>query len=380
MSLKNDVFVKISNTIINPYIKDSNKRIIGYYCTYIPEELLHAADLIPFRIRATGNEDTDLGDVYMVRFTCSFVRMTLDLALKGGYDFLNGLILVNCCDHARRMYEVFDLKVFSRKQFKKKPPRFYTPLPHIITKEGFEYYKNEIIKLKKEIEEKYQLEEISDETLTKSIEIYNKNRNLLKEIYDLRILDAPKLTGSDAIQLSMANTSVPKEIANQELERILNSLKEIEGIKTESKRIMLIGSVIDNTGFVDVIENSGALVVADFLCFGTRNFLDNVEIKSNGNPLEEIVKRVYYRMSCPRMMDDHIRRLEYVKKEIKRAKIDGVILQRINNCDLHGCENMMLEHELRDLEIPVFNMDRESFQKDYTRIQTRIEAFLEMIK
>jgi len=382
MSLKNDKYLNISNSIMNPYIeewKKNNKKIIGYYCTYFPEELLHAAGLLPFRIRATGNEDTDLGDIYMVRFTCSFVRMTLDLALKGGYDFLDGLFITNCCDHARRMYELFDLKVFNRKEFKEKPPRFYIPIPHVITKEGFDYYKQEIIKVKKEIEEKYKIATISDDDLRASISVYNKNRELLREIHKLRILDAPKLSGSEALQLSMANASVPKEIANQELDRILNILKEREGIKTNKKRIMLIGSVVDNTGFLDVIENSGGLVVNDFLCFGTRNFLDDVEVKSGVNPLEEITRRVYYRMSCPRMMDDHVRRLDFIKDQVKKAKVDGVIAQRINNCDLHGCDNMMFEHELRDVNIPVFNIDRENFQKDYSRLQTRIEAFFEML-
>ena len=85
-------------------------------------------------------------------------------------------------------------------------------------------------------------------------------------------------------------------------------------------------------------------------------------------------------MSCPRMMDDHIRRLDFLKSEIKKAKIDGVLLQRINNCDLHGCDNMLFEHELKEqLGIPIFNIDRENYQADTTRLQTRIEAFLEMI-
>ena len=84
-------------------------------------------------------------------------------------------------------------------------------------------------------------------------------------------------------------------------------------------------------------------------------------------------------MSCPRMMDDHIRRLNFIKDQVKKAKIDGVIAQRINNCDLHGCDNMMFEHELKEADIPIFTLDRESFQSDYNRIQTRIEAFLEML-
>jgi len=383
MNLENDKFLQISRSIINPYIeewKKNNKKVIGYYCTYIPEELLDAAGLLPYRIRATGCKDTDLGDVYMVRFTCSFVRMTLNLALNGEFDFLDGLYMSNCCDHARRMYEVFDIKIFNRKEFEQKPPRFYTPIPHVITEEGFEFYHNRIKTLKVELEDKFNLESISDDKLKTSIEIYNKNRKLLREIYQLRILDSPKLTGSEALQIGIANTSVPKSIANQELERILSLLKQREGLKSEKRRIMLIGSVVDSTNFTEIIENAGGEIISDFICFGTRYFFDDTEVTPNTNPLEEIAKRVYHRISCPRMMDDHLRRLDFIKERIKEANIDGVLLQRINNCDLHGCENMLLEHDLKDLGIPVFSIDRENFQKDANRMQNRIEAFIEMIK
>jgi len=122
MNLGNDPFLKLSNTIINPYItkwQAEGNKVLGHYCTYIPEELLFAAKLLPYRIRSTGHEDTDLGDTYMVRFTCSFVRATLDMALRGMYDFLDGLVICNSCDHSRRMFELFDMKVFNREDFKK---------------------------------------------------------------------------------------------------------------------------------------------------------------------------------------------------------------------------------------------------------------------
>ena len=121
ISLNSDPFLSISNSIKNSYIDEWQKegrKVVGYYCTYIPEELLYAADLLPFRIRATGNKVTNLGDIYMVRFTCSFVRATLDMALRGIYDFLDGFLICNSCDHSRRMFELFDLKVFNRENFK----------------------------------------------------------------------------------------------------------------------------------------------------------------------------------------------------------------------------------------------------------------------
>jgi len=382
VNLKNDQFLHISDSIVNSYITEwqaDGKKVLGHYCTYIPDELLHAANLLPFRIRATGNTSTNLADVYMVRFTCSFVRATFDMALRGIYDFLDGLLICNSCDHSRRMFELFDLKVFGRENYPKPTSRFYYSIPHIITNEGFEWYYNEIKELKAKLEEKYVRDTITNHDLLDSINIYNTNRELLRKIHELRILDTPKITGSEALQVSMSNNSVPKEVANQELERILISLKDSEGIKSNAKRIMLVGSEVDSTDFTGLIEDSGALIVTDFLCFGTRTFLDDVHLGFEQDPLKRIVERVYYRISCPRMMDDHERRLDFMKSEIKKANVDGVILQRINNCDLHGCDNMLYVHELKDLEIPVLNLDREFYQADTTRLQTRIEAFLEMI-
>ena len=384
MSLHDDPFLSVSKSIMNSYIENWQKmdnKVVGYYCTYIPEELLYAADLLPFRIRATGNKDTDLGDIYMVRFTCSFVRATLDMALKGIYDFLDGFVVCNSCDHSRRMFELFDLKVFNRENFKKKVERFYLALPHIITNEGFEWYKKEIEEFKAELEQKFTKQEISTVKLKNSIEIYNENRSLLREIHKLRIQNNPKLTGTEALQINMANSSIPKDIANDNLRRLIKILKDRENIDTSNKkRIIIVGSVVDNIEFTELIENSGAFIASDILCFGTRNFVDDVDLGKNEDLLDSITKRLYYRLSCPRMMDDHERRLDFLKEEIKKANIEGVILQRINNCDLHGCDNMLFTHELKELGIPILNIDREFYQSDTTRLQTRIEAFLEMIK
>ncbi|MBD3195118.1 MAG: hypothetical protein GF317_08695 [Candidatus Lokiarchaeota archaeon] len=381
MQLRDDPFLSIANKIPNKYIENNKRNIVGYYCTYIPEELLEAADLIPFRIRATGNEDTNKADTYMVRFTCSFVRSTLNLALDGVYDFLDGLFVCNSCDHSRRMFEIFDMVVFKREGFNKNVPRFYIAIPHILTEEGYQWFYGEISELKNNLEKVYNVK-ISDDKLNDTIKLYNRNRKLMREIYELRNLNHPKLTGTEALQLAIANSSVPKEIANRELERLLGIFREREGLNIDDKkRILLIGSVVDNAKFTELVESSGAIIVSDNLCFGKKTIMEDIDSNSSKSPLERIAKRLYYRNpSCPRSMDDHKRRLEFVKNQIKIANVDGVLLQRITNCDLHGCDNMLFEHELKELDVPVFNIDRENFQSDYTRFQTRIEAFLEMIR
>ncbi len=370
----------IAKDITNHHIHDwvsAGKKILGYYCTYIPEELLHAGSILPIRIRVTGSEESDLANLYMVRFTCSFVRATLSLALKGAYNYLNCIVLCNSCDHSRRMLELFTEKIFSKENSSSKQAFYYT-IPHISSQEGFEWFNNQIQLFKMEIEKRLIHKSIEDDQLIYSIEVFNENRRLFRDLYNLRTLELPKVTGSEFIQLALANTSVPKEYANIELNKILNSIKAKEGLKSDFKRIMIVGSEIDDTILFELIENSGAIVVSDLLCFGIRNSLEDVILK-NGNPLENIARRIYFKLSCPRMMDDHHTRLSHLKSEIKSAKIDGVILQHLTNCDLHGCDNMLFSHELKEIGVPILKLEREHYQKDLNRLKTRIEAFIEML-
>ena len=113
------------------------------------------------------------------------------MALKGVYDFLDGFLVCNSCDHSRRMFELFSLKVFNQERIPKKVPQFYLALPHTITKEGFEWYKQEIQELKAELEKEFSLKEISPEKLEDAIEVYNKNKDKFYEYITAQSLDNP---------------------------------------------------------------------------------------------------------------------------------------------------------------------------------------------
>ena len=196
----------------------------------------------------------------------------------------------------------------------------------------------------------------------------------------MRVLDKPKLKGSEFLKLVVANSAVPKSIANKELGGYVEILKGRDGISNHRARLLITGSVIDNPNFIEMIESEevGGQVVSDMLCFGTRNFWDLTE--EQGDPLTSITKRYNNKISCPRMMNDHKRRLEFLKERVKEDKIDGIIANTIEFCDLNGCENMIFEHEFKDMDIPIFLIDRDYFLGDIQRYKTRIEAFIEQIK
>lgn len=374
-------FIKSSETLFNPFIEDwknSNKQVMGYYCTYIPEEILHAGNIMGFRMRGTEAEDTSKADSIFTQFNCSYVKATLDLTMNQKYKFLDALTIMNSCDHVRRIYDIWKYKILGKiNGIDDNFPLFFLSIPHIITDHGVEWLKEEFKIFMTNLKKKFKVN-ITDEELKDSIKVLNQNRRLLKELHKLRVINNPKINGSEAHKINIANNSVPKEIANYEISSRLEFLKERDGISDYQVRILIAGSLIDDTKPIEIIEDVGGLVVSDLLCFGFRNFRDLTDEK--GDPMDAIVSRYYHKISCPRMMDDHEKRFEVLKDQIKSARVDGIIGMHIEFCDLHGCENMLYEHELKDLDIPMLNIDRDYFLRDPIRFRTRCEAFIEQIR
>jgi benzoyl-CoA reductase/2-hydroxyglutaryl-CoA dehydratase subunit BcrC/BadD/HgdB len=376
-------FLKISDTINNPYIekiKSENKNVLGYYCTYVPEEIIEAGNILGVRMRGIEAKSSAKADVIFSSFNCSFIKANLELVLDGKYNFLDGLVCLNSCDHARRMYDIFKRAVIGKIDgFNQDFPLFFLSVPHLITDRGFNWLKDEYSKFKSDLESTYHIA-ITDEKLRESIVVYNENRSLLKELHKMRASDKPKLRGSDFIRVINANYSVPKMTANKELKSLIGNLKDKDGISNHRARLLITGSVVEKPDLLEIIESEdvGGQVVSDLMCFGTRNFWDLTE--ENGDPMTAITKRYYNKISCPRMMNDHDRRLKFLKERIKEDKIDGIIANTIEFCDLSGCENMLYEHEFKELDIPILTIDIDYFMGDIQRYKTRIEAFLEQIE
>ena len=252
----------------------------------------------------------------------------------------------------------------------------YFGMGHVITEQGLELFKEETIKFIRHLEEHFGVK-ITDEGLRNAIKIYNETRNLLKKLYELRKKDEPPITGAETLAVVVAGTAMPKDEYNRLLKELLN---EIGGSGISSKpRLMIAGSVNDDPGLIKLIEDLGAVVVADSLCFGARYFWDLVP--EDGDPLHSIITRYFYHVPCPRMFGEYPKRLKFIKDIARGAKINGVILQNIRFCDMHGADNTLLQRDLEKEGIPVLRLERQYGPlADVGRIKTRVQAFLERIR
>lgn len=370
-----EVAKMLSNRFIQQW-KDDGKQVVGFMCSYVPEEIICAAGLLPFRMRGIGASSTSIADTYFGPVICSFPKCILQLAGEGKYDFLDGIILIPGCDSIRRIDECWR-KAAEESHGKFPPFHLYYGVPHKLTDYSLEWFVAETRKLVESLERHFG-RKITPEDLTHAIKIYNQGRILLTRLDELRAGENVPISGADATAVIISAGVMPRDAYNQLLEELLQKLSRSTNGMTGKKRLLLAGSIIDDIDLIRLIEASGGIVVADTLCFGSRSYVDLVE--EDGDPLVAIARRYLSHKLCPRMFGSYKERLEFMKQRVRQARVDAVILQNIRFCDMHGSENSLYERDLEAMGIPCLKIEREYGPLvEEGRIKMRVDAFMESL-
>lgn len=371
------VATTLDNEFVEKWKKDHGK-VVGYSCTFIPEEILHAAGLLPFRLRGVGTTSVSIGDSYFGPVNCSLPKCMLQLAGQGSYRFLDGAIISNGCDSMRRLEECW------RKASEDYPgtlPGYYEffSVPHKSVDYSIEFYAQELKGMIATLERHFKVD-ITDKALKKSIKVYNQGRVLLKKLDELRYRSDVPITGSDAMAILIAGHAIPREEWGTMLTDIIAGLERSPSVSDHKKRLMLIGSANDDVDFIRLIEDGGAIVVADTVCFGSRTYANLVDEEEKADPVHTLASHYLSNSICPRMIGYYKDRRSYIMDLVKKASVDGVILQNVRFCDLHGSENGVLERDLEAAGIPCMRLEREYGPLVETgRVRMRLDAFMERI-
>ncbi len=351
--------------------RTAGKKTLGYFCSYIPDEIIYAADILPIRIRAQGCTDTPMGDAYMAGTACSFTRCCLEAANRKEYSYLDGIVSYNSCDQIRRLYDNIKFKAPFDYQY-------FLSIPTVSNEVTIEWLAHELAKFKTNLEQNFKVE-ITEDQLRQAITVYNRSRNLLKDLYDLRKRDDPPISGAETMQVFSAGVTIPRDQYNEMLSQTIQEAKATEGNSDYRGRVMLVGSFLDDPEYVKIIEDLGGLVVTDSLCYGSRFFWDLVD-EAASNPLDALAERYLSKASCPRMSDGHTERIDFIKNMIKDFYVDGVIFERMKFCPYWWGEIFLLRDELKELGVPCLDLEREYTLGGVGQMKTRIQAFLEVLE
>ncbi|UCE39614.1 MAG: benzoyl-CoA reductase, bzd-type, subunit N [Thermoplasmata archaeon] len=348
--------------------KKTNGKVMGYFCTYVPEEILYAAGILPVRILGS-HEPQDVTEPHIFAMFCPFCRDCLAQGLKNRYKYLDGLMIAQSCLHIRQAYTSWiKHRPVDFEKFLCMPNKVQSPHAHEFLTEEYRIFKKEV--------EDWTGKKITDKDLDNAIKVYNENRRLMRKLYDLRKRDNPPITGEEVMEIVMAMQMTDKAEHNKMLKDLLKKLDNYTPDREAGSRLMILGSEDDDTVFMNMVENLGATFVTDDHCTGSRYFWN--EVMPGEDRLASIAARYIDRVPCPSKDWEERKRIPHILNLCKEWNVDGVIIMQQKFCDPHELDFVAIKKALGDAGIPTLFLEFD-VTVPVGQFKIRVEAFLEMI-
>lgn len=357
----------------------AGRRVFGYTCCYAPLELMTALEITPLRILGDMDEPITLGDAHLPSVMCIFYRSCLDLALKGRYDFLDGFVGTHACDCAQRVGQMWrDLN----------PSRydFFLDIPHTLRGTAVAFFKRQMEYFKQSLEA-YTGQALDDERLRQAIALHNRQRALVRRLYDLRKPDPPLITGTETLQVIGALMALP---VSEGIDLLRDVIAEIQQRPDKPPRkvgrLMVWGSLIDHTSLTRLAEAAGLHIVIDDTALGTRSFF--IDVPEDDEPLNALARHYLESIYCPRTYKPSEgdypaglhQRFGYLRDLIEAWRVNGVYLNLIRNCDCHGYEIPAVTDYLKSIGLPVLPIEHSYSTAALEPLRTRFQAFAEILE
>lgn len=369
----------------NPLIEQARaegKLAVGYTCFHMPEVLLNLDNCFSVRLRAPNTGSMDIATYYMSNYTCEFCRALLERSFEGGFNFLDALAGVDACAEMNRCMENIELQnLIPNEKF------FVThaDIPYKVEDFTIAHYVRQIKnRVLSRLNEVYGVD-ISDESIRKAVNEHNEVCRIITEIGNLRKQPNPPITGYEFHVLNMVTYCCPKYLI---LDKLKETLTEIKKRKPDAKpwyraRVALVGSEVDDLGFTKLIEDSGALIVADRFCFGSTPGREEIILNDDEDALTQVCRHYLEVSECPRFMSNEkiSQRRETADRLAREYGAEGIIFEQIKFCDFWAFERALASH-VQETEYghPVLSIDRPYNARSSGQLRTRMQAFVESLE
>jgi benzoyl-CoA reductase subunit C len=346
----------------------TGRRMIGYFHPVVPEELIYAAGFQPVQLFPNFEDSITVGNSYLQTYICSYLRADLDQALKGKHAHLDGVIIPRSCEAVTFSYQTWK---------RHNPYAFidYLNVPWKKSDNTVAFFTKELGRVRQNLRA-FADQEFSDDALRNAIQLYNRNRELLREVYGLRKAKAPPISGFEAIHAVMSGFLFDKVEHNRLLTQLLSELSPTRAQSSAGARLLISGGRVIDRRIWDVIESAGARVVADDVNNGSRSFWHSVSEKTE-DPLEALAT-AYANVPCA--FNTSIQdRFNFISDMITSYKVNGVVFAINRNCETEAFAYPELEKRIKErFGIPTINIETD-YLMSLEPFRDRVEAFLQIL-
>jgi len=342
-------------------------QVVGHFQVYFPEEIAHAAGMLPVKVRGAPLDAT-LADSHFGSYLCSILKTSLEISLNG--DLSMDLFVTHpICDSARNLSAIWG------RNFDYPCQILYLP-QNANSSASVSYLRDEYGRMQRVIE-KVAGRTISDDDLRNSIAVFNENRRLLHELYDIKRETPWLVDAEDAYCLLSVGGLIPREEHNELLQAVLPMLRERDEKQQDRVRVVFEGGFCEQPP-LDLVRMLGrtCYLVDDDLMIGLRWLL--ADVPTEGNPLHNLA-RAYIENSSYSPVQHDLRKPkeEMLLKRLDAARADAVIVAAAKMCEPGLEEQVAYTHALDDKGIPYFVSEFEENMTSFDQLEMQVETFLE---
>ena len=353
---------------------ENNKKVIGVGPMHFPEELVHASGALPFVLQE-GSEAVVDGYAYIYPAYCGLTRNIVDMAARGHLDFLDGILLTDICIQMAETYSIL------WRNFRRGYMALNQPTVDLRAQRALKDITEEFEKIRTGLSNEIAGFPIEDKTIVNSIEVYNRNRSLLRAIYEMRQKQPGLLKARDIQAIVMSAMVMPKEESNIALAKLLKELEMMPSVRIDSTPLFLSGHFCQapKLELLDIIESLGGVVIDDDLFTGYRYFAKDAAM--DNEPIRSLVRRyLEIEPPCPTRFHPNNMWDRYILDRASAAGAKGIIILQPKFCEPQMFGYVHQKKTLTEAGMPHILIETEHEMLSFEGIRTRIQAFLEMIE
>ncbi|NIM52463.1 MAG: hypothetical protein GTO22_24995 [Gemmatimonadales bacterium] len=347
--------------------REAGGKVVGHFQVYFPEEIAHAAGLLPFKVRGAPVEPTQ-ADSRFGSYLCSILKTSLELALSGRIE-LDMFVTHPICDAARNLAAVWG------RNFSYPCQILYLP-QNANSQHAAEYLRGEYERVKRTIED-IAGRAVTDDHLRQSLAVFNENRGLLRQLYAIK-RDTPWLVSAeDAYVLVAIGGLIPREEHNALLRTVLPLLRQREVKQQDRIRVVFEGGFCEQPP-LDLIRAIGrsCYVVDDDLLIGLRWILEDVPVE--GDPLRNLAEAYLERSSYSPVQHDLRKPKEaMLLKRIADSGAQAAIVTAAKMCEPGLEEQVSYTRGLDEANVPYFVSEFEENMTSFDHLEIQLETFVE---
>lgn len=346
------------------------KKVVGCFSVYTPEELVHAAGMIPLGIWG-GQTELKLAKSYLPAFACPIMQSALELGLRGSYEGLSAVIIPTLCDTFRCITQNWKEGVSSI-------PMIAITYPQNRTFSGsVDFLMSEYTHVAEQLEA-YTGLSYTPESLTRTIEIYNEHNAAMREFASVANEHLDIITPAVRHTVMKSGLFYEKEEHTAIVKEIVTCLRALPIYDFQGKKVLLTGITAEPEAFLDLLSENGMAVVGDDLAQESRQYRTDTPVVG-GAPLHRLALQWNARFACCLAHEDDKQRGELLLGMCQQTGATGVVACMMKFCDPEEYDFPIYERALKKAGIATLLVEIDQQSASHEQARTRLQTFADMI-